>query len=105
MTSTEGLLSVFLQRAITFLVTTRLERFLGAPTLGDIQFNSGEIDYLSVRIAMNLAQTLYPRHGPVGSHDAERAVKGIHFCVEELVEELDFLRAVLLMDTAQPGSE
>src|SRR5262245_29038292 len=105
MTSAESILSLFVQRAFTFLVATRLQRLLGAPALSDIQFNSGEVDDLSLGVAMNLAQTLYPRDGPVGPHYAVRGVKRIHVFVHELVEELELLPAVLLVHTAQPDFE
>src|SRR5262249_18388367 len=82
------------------------ESLLGAPALSDIQFESGEPHYLSIGIAMGLSQTLYPRHSPVGPHDAERAVKGVlRLRVLDLVDELEHLPAVLLVHTAQPGFE
>src|SRR3954471_7931943 len=88
MTSAEGLLSFFMQHAITFLVASHLEHLLGTPALSDIQLNSGKVDYLSLTIAMCLAQTLYPRHCAVGPDDAECGVKGIHVHMLEAAEEV-----------------
>src|SRR5262245_30008048 len=80
------------------------ERLLGAPALGHIKFNSGEPYYLSIGIAMDLAQTLYPRDGSVGPHDAKGAVKGV-VCprLHDIVPELEHLPAVLFVHTAKPG--
>src|SRR5262245_22979556 len=104
MTSTEGLLSLFLQRAITLLVPARLKSLLSTAAFGDIQFNSDEQHYVSISIAMDLAQTLYPRHGSVGPDDAEGAVKNVvRLRVLDLVPKLEYLPAVLLVHTAQPG--
>ena len=58
---------------------------------------------MSVGIAMGLTQTLYPRNGSVGPHDAERAVESVHVRLQDLVPELEHLPTVLLVHTAQPA--
>src|SRR5204863_4344756 len=82
MTSTDGLISLFAQRAITFLVPARLESLLGPYAFSDIQVQARQADYLSLGITMDSAQTLNPRHGSVGPNDTEGAVKGVvRICV------------------------
>src|SRR5215467_14481721 len=71
MTSAESFLRLFLQSAIMLLVAASLALLFGATALRDIQLEPGEPYYLSVGIAMRVAQTLYPRDGPIGPHNAE----------------------------------
>src|SRR5262245_51346995 len=79
------------------------ESLLSAAALSDIQFNSCKPHYLSIGIAMDLAQTLYPRHGTVGPHDAEDTVKDVvRLTVHDLIPELEHPPAVLFVHTAQP---
>src|SRR5262245_5330309 len=105
MTSTQGLISLFTQHAITFLVATRLERLLVATSLGEIHNNSVYLDYFSLLISMYLSHALYPRYGPVGPRDSERGIKGIHVRMQEPVDDLELVPAVVLVHTAQPALE
>ena len=66
-----------LQFPIALLVTARLERLLGPPALGDVEIEPGEPRDLAVGSAVGASQTLYPRHVPVGQHDAKRVVPRI----------------------------
>src|SRR5262245_55462783 len=103
MTSTQGLFGLFVQHAIAFLIPPRLERRRCSAPLRASPSKSGEPHYLSLGIAIGLAQTFYPQHSTVGPHDAERAVKGVlRFRVLDLVGEFDHLRAVVLVHTTQP---
>src|ERR1044072_6739991 len=77
MTSTEGHRSFFVQRTITFLITTRLNRLLCVPALGYVQFESGEANEFSLRIAVGLTQTFYPQLGPVGAHNSKRVIPAV----------------------------
>src|SRR5215471_4589419 len=104
MTSTQSLFGLFLEYSIALLGASHLVSLFGTAALSNIQYKSGEPHQLSIGISVGLAQTLYPRHGPVGPHNAERAVKGVaRLRVHFLVDGIKHLRAVLLVHTAQPG--
>src|SRR5262249_39813987 len=77
MASTEGVLCLLVQHAITFLVASRLDGFLGVPAFSDIEFESDELDDLPLVVASGLSPALYPRSRSVRPNDAERTIKGV----------------------------
>src|SRR5215813_15425783 len=58
---------------------------------------------MSLGVTMGLPHTLDPRHGTVGSNDAECAVKGVvRLPVTDLLDQFDHPLAVVLVDATQP---
>src|SRR5262249_11238395 len=103
MTSTQDHFGLLLQGPLSLFIVACLENLLGAAALSDIQFKPYEPRQLSVGVAMGLTHTLNPPQGPVGSHDAERNVKGVvRLRVTNLVDEFQNLLAVRFVDATQP---
>src|SRR5262249_15185877 len=71
MTSTEGLLSLFLQLAITFLVPARLQSLFSKAAFGDIQIDPTDSRDLAIGTTIGATKAVHPRHGPVRPHCAE----------------------------------
>src|SRR5262249_37836000 len=104
-TSAESLLSLFVQRALTFLVPARLESRLSAAAFGDIQIDPAHSRDLAIGPMMASAQTVHPHSRPVGLHGAEYGVPFVMMPAQHVVEVTEHSRAVLLVHTRDPGIE
>ena len=78
------------QRAIVFLVATRLESILSPAALGDVQVEPSEPRDSAVGVAVGSAPALDPCHCSVGPHDPERVLPRILGCRrQDLVEQCE----------------
>jgi len=80
--------------------------FFDEPPISDVEFQSSKPRQLPFGITIGLAQTLYPRHGPIGSHNAERVVPVVpRPPLQNLVEKAEQRVAVILVNTGKPCVE
>src|SRR5262245_17741699 len=71
-------------------------------TCGYVQFKSGEPRDSSGTVAFDTTDALYPRHGSIGPHDAERDIPCVSRRVRLFVEKSEHCLAIALMDPAEP---
>src|SRR6516165_5875471 len=82
------------------------ESFFGEPPLSDVEFQSSKPQYLPFGITVGLAQTLYPRYGPIDSHNPKRDVPVVPRPLpQNFVEEAEYRAAVLGVNTGEPCVE
>src|SRR5262245_48123751 len=105
MTSTQGFLSLFLQRAITFLVPARLENLLSTAAFGDIQTDPTDSRDLTFETPIGTAYPVHPRHSLVRPHGAEYDVPFVVMPVQHVFDVTEHSRAVLLVNTRDPCIE
>src|SRR5262245_13547158 len=105
MTSTQGLLSPLVQRAITFFVPARLESLLSKAAFGDIQTDPSDSRDLAIGTTIGAAKAVRPHHGPVRPHGAEYEVPFVFMPVQQVVDVTDHSRAVLLVHASNPSIE
>ena len=89
------------QRAIVFLVATRLEGILSPAALGDVEFEPREPRDLAGRVAIGSSQTLDPSHGSVGAQDTVGVIPRI-LRLQNLFERAAHPRTVVGMHTREP---
>ena len=76
------------------------ECLLGTPAIGDIQVKSGKPCDLALGITVRAAESLDPRHRPIGPHDAKCVVPAVPCLrVQNIGKQTEHLLAVLLMET------
>ena len=92
------------QRAIVFLVPTRLESLLSPAALGDVQFESREPRDVTSRVAFGSSQTLHPEHGSIGTYETVCVIPRIS-PLHQFVECAKHPRAVVDVDTREPRVE
>src|SRR5262245_43011849 len=105
MTSTQGLPSLLVQRAITFLVAAPLVSLLRTAAFGDIQIDPTDSRDLAIGTTIGAAQAVHPRHGPVRPHGAEYDVPFVVMPVQHVFDVTEHSRAVLLVNTRDPCIE
>src|SRR5215831_20459043 len=82
------------------------ESFFGEPPLSDVEFQSSKPHYLPFSITIGLAKTLYPRYGPIESHNPKRDVPVVpRPPPQNLVEEVEYRAAVFVVNTGEPCVE
>src|SRR6516225_8719214 len=86
MTSTECLLSLSLQRPLSFFIAACLENLLGAAAFCDVQVDPTHPGDLPVGGAVGAAQAVHPPHGSFRSHGTEYDVPFIMMSVQHVVE-------------------
>src|SRR5215831_3229732 len=59
---------------------------------------------MPISIAVGLGPAFYPRHSPVGTHDAERILPAVpRWGANDFVQDAKHARSVLFVDTARPS--
>ena len=92
------------QRAIVFLVATRLESIFNPAALGDVQLESSEPRDAASRVAIGSPQTMHPAHGAIRAPHTVGVIPRI-LRLQNLFEYAAHPRTVFVVHTREPRLE
>ena len=92
------------QRAIVFLVSTRLQGILSPATFCDVQLESSQPSHLTGDVTVGPSQTVHPSFGPVRAQDPVRVIPRIPR-LQNLFERTAHPRAVFDVQAREPRLE
>ena len=89
------------ERAVVFLVATRLESLLGPAAFGDVQFQAGEPRDVAGSVAIGSSQAVHPSFGSIRAQDTVCVIPRV-LRPQNLFEGAPHRRTVLDVHTCEP---